>query len=62
MTVIKALFMTTKTAESICENDLLPFKAGIEAGASSVLVAHNTVNALDSDKTRVTFADNSQYA
>ena len=38
-----------KTAESICENDLLPFKAGIEAGASSVLVAHNTVNALDSE-------------
>ena len=30
-----------KTAESIRENDLLPFKAGIEAGASSVLVAHN---------------------
>ena len=38
-----------KTAESIRENDLLPFKAGIEAGASSVLVAHNTVNALDSE-------------
>ena len=31
-----------KTAESIRENDLLPFKAGIEAGASCVLVAHNT--------------------
>ena len=38
-----------KTSESIRENDLLPFKAGIEAGASSVLVAHNTVNALDSE-------------
>lgn len=38
-----------KTAESIRENDLLPFKAGIEAGASCVLVAHNTVNALDSE-------------
>ena len=38
-----------KTAESIRENDLLPFKAGIEAGASSVLVAQNTVNALDSE-------------
>ena len=38
-----------KTAESIRENDLLPFKAGIEAGASSVLVAHNTINALDSE-------------
>lgn len=38
-----------KTAESILANDLLPFKSGIEAGASSVLVAHNTVNALDSE-------------
>lgn len=38
-----------KTADSIIENDLLPFKSGIDAGASSVLVAHNTVNALDSE-------------
>ena len=49
MTVIKALFMTTKLPRAYAETDLLPFKAGIEAGASSVLVAHNTVNALDSE-------------
>ena len=47
-----------KTAESIRENDLLPFKAGIEAGASSVLVAHNTVNALDRKSTRLNSSHN----
>ena len=51
-----------KTAESIRENDLLPFKAGIEAGASSVSQAHNVSMHFDTRKPRVTFADNSQYA
>ena len=40
-----SLCMTAVPAEQV----ELPFKAGIEAGASCVLVAHNTVNALDSE-------------
>ena len=31
------------------ENDLLPFKAGIDAGAEAVLVSHNIVTAIDED-------------
>lgn len=31
------------------KRDLLPFKAGIEAGAQSVMVAHNIVNCFDPD-------------
>lgn len=33
--------------ESFYETDLVPFKAGIEAGADAVLVAHNIVNSID---------------
>lgn len=36
-----------RSAESIRQNDLLPFKAGIEAGAPCVLVSHNIVTAFD---------------
>ena len=32
------------------ENDFLPFKAGIEEGVPSILVSHNIVNSMDSDK------------
>lgn len=38
-----------KSAEEIRNTDLVPFKAGIDAGASCVLVSHNTVNSLDSE-------------
>ena len=32
------------------ESDFLPFKAGIDAGAPSILVSHNIVNSMDSSK------------
>lgn len=32
------------------ESDFLPFKAGIEAGAQTILVSHNIINAIDSQK------------
>ncbi len=38
-----------KSADAIRETDFLPFKAGIDAGASCVLVSHNIVNSLDSE-------------
>lgn len=38
-----------KSADEIRETDFIPFKAGIDAGASCVLVSHNIVNSLDSD-------------
>lgn len=37
----------TRTYDDIVNNDLPPFKAGIEAGAEAVLVSHNTVNSID---------------
>ena len=37
----------TRPYESIEENDLPPFKAGIEAQAEAVLVSHNVVSAID---------------
>lgn len=33
--------------DEIQKNDLPPFKAGIEAGAESILISHNTVNSID---------------
>ncbi len=36
-----------RTLESITNNDLLPFKSGIKAGAEAILISHNTVNAID---------------
>ena len=38
-----------KSADDIRATDLVPFKAGIDAGASCVLVSHNTVTGLDSE-------------
>ena len=38
----------TRPLETFQTGDLLPFAAGIEAGAGAVLVAHNIVNAFDS--------------
>lgn len=37
----------TRSYESIEENDLPPFKAGIDAHAEAVLVSHNVVSAID---------------
>lgn len=36
-----------RTIKQITEEDLLPFNAGIKAGAPSVLISHNIVSALD---------------
>lgn len=36
-----------RTMKQIREEDLLPFEAGIKAGAPSVLISHNIVSALD---------------
>jgi len=36
-----------KSYESFVENDFIPFQAGIEAGAGSILVSHNIVNCMD---------------
>ena len=39
----------TRTYESILENDIKPFEAGIKAGAEAVLVSHNVVSNIDKD-------------
>ena len=39
----------TRSYEDILNNDLPPFKSGIESGAEAVLVSHNTVNSIDSN-------------
>jgi len=38
-----------KSYEEILSNDLLPFKAGIEAGAEAVLISHNIVTCIDAE-------------
>lgn len=38
-----------KSADEIRNSDFLPFKAGIDAGASCVLVSHNIVSGLDNE-------------
>lgn len=38
-----------RTLDSFRANDFMPFKAGIEAGADAVLVAHNIVTNIDSE-------------
>ena len=40
----------TRTYDDIMNNDILPFKSGIEEGAEAVLVSHNVVSAIDPDK------------
>ena len=37
-----------RTLDDLMKHDFPPFRTGIEAGAESVLVSHNTVNAIDS--------------
>ena len=36
-----------RSIDSLRENDFLPFKAGIDAGADAVLVSHNIINDVD---------------
>lgn len=36
-----------RSYEDLLNNDLPPFKSGIESGAEAVLVSHNTVNSID---------------
>lgn len=38
-----------RSLEQLQENDMLPFQAGIEAGAESVLVSHNIIDAVDEE-------------
>ena len=39
-----------RSLESFRQNDFLPFESGIQAGAPVVLVSHNIVNAIDSQR------------
>lgn len=43
----KGFAVDKRTYDSFVENDFLPFQAGIEAGADSVLVSHNIVTCMD---------------
>lgn len=38
-----------RSYDSFLKSDFLPFKAGIEAGADSVLVSHNIINCMDKE-------------
>ncbi len=38
-----------KTKEELMNNDVIPFKMGIEAGAPMVMIAHNTVVSIDAN-------------
>ncbi|MCK3867655.1 glycoside hydrolase family 3 protein [Streptococcus suis] len=41
------LVYDNRSLEDLRANDFLPFKAGIEAGADSIMVSHNIVSAID---------------
>lgn len=38
-----------RTLEALEQSDLIPFRAGIEAGCGAVMVSHNTISAFDSE-------------
>ena len=38
-----------RSYENIINNDCIPFKAGIDAGAEAVLVSHNIVTSIDNE-------------
>lgn len=40
----------TRSMEELTKNDLIPFEAGIKAGAESILVSHNIIQAIDGSK------------
>ncbi len=39
-----------RTYEDIMNNDILPFKEGIQANAEAIMISHNTVTSIDKDK------------
>ncbi|VYU49855.1 beta-hexosaminidase [Clostridium tertium] len=41
------LSIDTKSYDSFLTNDFIPFKAGIDEGADSILVSHNIINSID---------------
>ncbi|MCF0147772.1 MAG: beta-hexosaminidase [Clostridium sp.] len=41
------LSIDNRSYESFINNDFIPFKAGIDAGADSILVSHNIINSMD---------------
>ena len=43
------MVLDQRTYQTLQEQDLLPFQAGIAAGATMVMVSHNTVACLDPD-------------
>lgn len=43
----KGLAIDKRSLSTITDNDLLPFEAGIRAGAPAVLISHNIVTAID---------------
>lgn len=45
----KGLVVDNRSLKQLKSSDLLPFKAGIDAGAPAVLVSHNIVKAIDSN-------------
>lgn len=45
----KETSVDARSYEDILNNDVLPFKAGIEAGAEAVLVSHNIVTSIDAE-------------
>lgn len=44
----KGLVVSNITSDSLWSSDLVPFRAGIEAGADSIMVTHTVINAIDS--------------
>ena len=46
----KGLAVDRRPMEQLTESDLVPFAAGIEAGAPAVLVSHNIVTAMDEER------------
>ena len=45
----KGIAVDRRSMDQLRSSDLLPFQAGIDAGAPSVLVSHNIVRAIDAD-------------
>lgn len=45
----KGIAIDNRSYDSFVSSDFLPFRAGIEAGAGSILVSHNIVKSMDTD-------------
>lgn len=44
-----------RTVDDLLSNDLVPFKAGVDAGAESVMVSHNILSSIDDMPTSLSF-------